>query len=157
MFFFLCLPGSENTFLSLMKRYTAFRDEITFQMASDSPSLFPVLSRTHPPSLTPLTTFTRPCECSIYCNCIQHLALQTADKPAQGQPPTLAMLINRLFVRAYQSPYPPSLCGCLWTLSSLHQNRSLLLCEGGFRPLACSERDQFAQRKNDCCAFENEQ
>lgn len=72
----------------------------------------------------PLSTFTRPCECSIYCNCIQHLALQTADKPAQGQPPTLAMFINRLFVQAYQSPYPLSPCGCLWTLCSLHQNRS---------------------------------
>ena len=111
-----------------------FRDEITFQMASDSPSIFPVLSRTHPPSF-PLSTFTRPCECSIYCNCIQHLALQTADKPAQGQPPTLAMFINRLFVQAYQSPYPPSLCGCLWTLCSLYQNRSpLLLYEGGIGP-----------------------
>lgn len=89
----------------------------------------------------PLSTFTRPCACSIYCNCIQHLALQTADKPAQGQPPTLAMLINRLFVQAYQSPYPPSLCGCLWTLCSSHQNRSPLLpCEGGFGPAACSER-----------------
>lgn len=42
--------GSEKTFLSLMKRSMAFRDEITFQMASDSLSLFPVLSRTHPPS-----------------------------------------------------------------------------------------------------------
>lgn len=140
MFFFLCLPGLENTFLSLMKRYTVFRDEITFQMASDSPSLFPVLS--HPPSLPPpLSTFTCPCECSIYCNCIQHLALQTADKPAEGRPPTLAMLINRLFVQAYQSPYPPRVCGCLWTLCSLYQNRSPLpLCEGGFRPPACSER-----------------
>lgn len=60
----------------------------------------------------------------FYCNCIQHLALQTADKPAQGQPPTLAMLINRLLVQAYQSPYPPSPCGCLWTVCSSHRNRS---------------------------------
>ena len=142
----MCLPGLENTFLSLMKRYMAFRDEITFQMASDSPSLFPVLSHIHPPFPTP-STFTRPCECSIYCNRIQHLALQMADKPAQGQAPTLAMLINSLFVQAYQSPYPPSLCGCSWTPSSLHQNRSLLLCEGGFVLVACIERDQFTQRK----------
>lgn len=97
---------------------------------------------------SPPSTFTRPCECSIHCNCIQHFALQTADKPAQGQPPTLAMLRNRLFVQAYQSPYPLSLCGCLWTLSSLHQNRSLPLCEGGFGPAACSERPVFARRKN---------
>lgn len=134
--------ASENTFLPLMKRYTAFRDEITFQMASDSPSLFPVLYSPHPPrplpSLPhPLSTFTRPCACSIYCNCIRHLALQTADKPAQGQPPTLVMLINRLFVQAYQSPYPPSLCGWLWTLCSSHQNSSPLLREGGFGPPAC--------------------
>lgn len=153
MFFFLCLPASENTFLSLMKRYTAFRDEITFQMASDSPSLFPVLSHTRPPLLTP-STFTRPCECSIHCNCIQHFALQTADKPAQGQPPTLAMLRNRLFVQAYQSPYPLSLCGCLWTLSSLHQNRSLPLCEGGFGPAACSERPVCTEEKH-CLKINN--
>lgn len=151
------MPGwfRNNTFLSLMKRYTAFRDEITFQMASDSPSLFPVLSHSlSSPSLsnTPPPTFTCPCACSIYCNCIQHLALQTADKPAQGQPPTPALLINRLFLQAYQSPYPLSLCGCLWTLFSAHKNRSpLLLCEGGFGPPACSERDQCAQGEGLLC------
>lgn len=117
----------KNTFLSLMKRYTAFRDEITFQWHLTHLSIPSALSHSTPLP-HPLSTFTRPCACSIYCNCIQHLALQTADKPAQGQEPTLVMLINRLFVQAYQSlPYPPSLCGCLWTLCSSHQNRSLLL------------------------------
>lgn len=143
----------KNTFLSLMKRYTAFSDEITFEMASDSPSLFPLLSRTHPPSLPhPFPTFTCPCACSIYCNCIQHLALQTADKPAQGQLPTLAMLRNRLFAQAYQSPYPLSLCGCLWTLCSSPRNRSpRLLCAGGFGPPACSESDPLAHGEGLLC------
>lgn len=145
------LPGLENTFLSLMKRYTAFRDEITFQMASDSPSLFPVLSLTLPSS--PTLHLTCPCECSIYCNCIQHLALQTADKAAQGQLPTLTVFINRLFAQAYQSPYPQSMCGCLWTFCSSYRNRSPLLCEGGIGPPARSVRDQFVQRekKKHCC------
>lgn len=100
-----------------------------------------------PPS-SPTLHLTCPCECSIYCNCIQHLALQTADKPAQGQLPTLTMFINRLFAQAYQSRYPQSLCGCLWTLCSLYRNRPPLLCEGGIRPSACSVRDQFAQKKS---------
>lgn len=84
-----------------------------------------------PPPHIHTHTFTCPCECSIYCNCIQHLALQTADKPAQWWLPTLVMLINRLFVQAYQSPYPPSLCGCLWTLCSLYINRNSLLLDLG--------------------------
>lgn len=37
------------------------------------------------------------------------------------------MLINRLFVQAYQSPYPQSLCGGSWTMCSSHQNSFLLL------------------------------
>ena len=128
-FFFSRLPCSEeNTFLSLMKRYTAFRDEITFQMASDSPSLFPVLSLSLSVSLTPSLPPSLPHPLlhlhsslrmfySIYCNCICHLALQTADKPAEGRPaPTLVMLINRLFVQAYQSPYPPS---PVWVLTDM--------------------------------------
>lgn len=94
-----------------------------------------------PPLPHPLSTFTRPCACSIYCNCIQHLALQTADKPAQGQPPTLVMLINRLFVRAYQSPYPPSLCGCLWTLCT-EIAPLLLLLRGGWIRASSLQRER---------------
>lgn len=58
----------------------------------------------------PFSTFTRPCARSAYCNRIQHAALQAADKPAQGQLPTLATIINRLFTRAYQSLFPL----CVW-------------------------------------------
>ena len=76
----------------------------------------------------PLTfsTFTCPCASSVYCNRIQHVAPQATDKPAQGQLPTLAPIINRLFTQAYQSLYPLRMCvrGSLWTLCSLHRNRS---------------------------------
>lgn len=103
----------------------------------------------------PFFTFTCPCACSVYCNCIRHLALQAADEPAQGQLPTLATFINRLFAQAYQSPYPLSLCGCLWTLCSSHRNRSPV-CEGGFGPPACSERDWFAHGKGLLCLNNND-
>lgn len=109
----------------------------------------PFLLHPRPPS-----TFTCPCECSVYCNCIQHLALQTVEKPAHVLPPTLVILINRLFVQAYQAPYPLSLCGCLWTLCSLYWNRtSLLSCEGGFEPIA---RDASLNRKPGCCVAQNQ-
>lgn len=63
------------------------------------------------------------------------------------------MFINRLFAQAYQSRYPQSLCGCLWTLCSLYQNRPPLLREGAIRPSACSVRDQFAQKKALLCRW----
>lgn len=95
-----------------------FRDDITFQMASESLSLYSQHSLTFTLPL-PFSTFTCPCACSVYCNCIQHVALQATDKPAEGQLPTLTTIINRLFTQAYQSLYPLRMC--VWELVDIVQ------------------------------------
>lgn len=120
---FFCFSGSLNLSLLLLllllvlfsKRRMQFKDDVSWPRTR---CLYSQHSLTFTLPL-PFSTFTCPCACSVYCNRIQHAALQATDKPAPGQLPTPATVINRLFTQAYQSLYPPRMC--VWELADIVQ------------------------------------